>query len=57
MLYVLLFSEYYTYEGIRGMATTANAYGLPPMDQRLGAQNIQAMNQSSLPRVGANPFA
>lgn len=40
-----------------GIATTANAYGLPPMDQRLAAQNIQAMNQSSLPRVGANPFA
>ncbi|XP_066366736.1 probable ADP-ribosylation factor GTPase-activating protein AGD14 isoform X2 [Miscanthus floridulus] len=40
-----------------GIATTANAYGLPPMDQRLAAQNIQAMNQSSLPRVGTNPFA
>ncbi|KAG0518957.1 hypothetical protein BDA96_09G222400 [Sorghum bicolor] len=45
------------YEGIRGMATTANTYGLPSMDQRLAAQNIQAMNHSSLPRVGTNPFA
>jgi hypothetical protein len=57
MLYARLFSEYCRYEGIRGMATTANTYGLPSMDQRLAAQNIQAMNHSSLPRVGTNPFA
>ncbi|OEL20229.1 putative ADP-ribosylation factor GTPase-activating protein AGD14 [Dichanthelium oligosanthes] len=45
------------YEGIRGIATTATAYGLPLMDQRLAAQNLQAMNHNSLPRVGGNPFA
>lgn len=45
------------YEGIRGIATTATAYGLPPMDQRLATQNLQAMNHNSLPRVGGNPFS
>uniref|UniRef100_A0A0A9AMV5 Uncharacterized protein n=1 Tax=Arundo donax TaxID=35708 RepID=A0A0A9AMV5_ARUDO len=43
------------YEGVRGFATTATAYGLYPMDQHLAAQNLQAQN--SLPRVGGNPFA
>uniref|UniRef100_A0A0A9GDH3 Uncharacterized protein n=1 Tax=Arundo donax TaxID=35708 RepID=A0A0A9GDH3_ARUDO len=43
--------------GVRGFSTTATAYGLSPMDQRLAAQNLQAMTQNSLPRVGGNPFA
>uniref|UniRef100_A0A804Q2E3 ADP-ribosylation factor GTPase-activating protein AGD14 n=2 Tax=Zea mays TaxID=4577 RepID=A0A804Q2E3_MAIZE len=45
------------YEGTRGIAATASTYGLPPMDQRLAAQNLQVMNHGSLPRVGGNPFA
>lgn len=45
------------YEGTRGIAATASTYGLPPMDRRLAAQNLQVMNHGSLPRVGGNPFA
>lgn len=45
------------YEGTRGIAATASTYGLPPMDQRLAAQNMQVMNHGSSPRVGGNPFA
>lgn len=45
------------YQGVRGIATTGSAYGLSSMDKRMAAQNLQGMAQSSLPRVGGNPFA
>ncbi|KAL6610552.1 hypothetical protein ACP70R_040521 [Stipagrostis hirtigluma subsp. patula] len=47
-----------TGDGVKGFAamTTAATYGLSPMNQRVTAQNLRAMTQSSLPLAGGNPF-
>uniref|UniRef100_A0A0D9WJ14 Uncharacterized protein n=1 Tax=Leersia perrieri TaxID=77586 RepID=A0A0D9WJ14_9ORYZ len=45
------------YQGVQGLATTGNAYGLSSVNQPMAVRNMQGITQSSLPQVGGNPFA